>query len=230
MIVGTVKETKTEEYRVALTPAGVADIVRAGHTVLVEQDAGAGSSYADEEYREAGAEVVATPDAVYAQAELVCEVKEPQASEFELLREGQLIFTYLHLAAEPTVTEALLRSRCIAIGYETVCRDDGFLPLLAPMSEVAGRMAVEIAAHHLKKPGPGRGQLLGGLPGVPPAHVVIVGSGNVGRNACRAAVGAGARVTVISIDEDQLRALEDQHAGRVETLLASPTAIAESVA
>ena len=230
MIVGTVRETKTEEYRVALVPDGTADIVRAGHQVLVETRAGVGSSYTDDEYRAAGAEIVATPDEVYARAELMCEVKEPQPSEYPLLREGQVLFTYLHLAAEPEVTEALLRSRCIAIGYETVQRDDGFLPLLAPMSEVAGRLAVEVGAQHLRRPGPGRGMLLGGLPGVPPAHVVVVGSGNVGKNAVRAAVGAGARVSVVSIAEGQLRQLEEQYAGRVETVLASPHAVAQAVA
>ncbi|MBM3139245.1 MAG: alanine dehydrogenase [Candidatus Rokubacteria bacterium] len=229
MIVGTVKETKTEEYRVALTPEGVADIVRAGHHVLIETRAGEGSNYGDDEYREAGAEVLRTPGEVYARAELMCEVKEPQPQEFALLREGQVLFTYLHLAAAPDVADALIAARCTAIGYETVQREDGFLPLLAPMSEVAGRMAVEIGAHFLKRPGPGRGMLLGGLPGVPPAHVVIIGSGNVGKNACRAAVGFGARVTVISIDENQLRALEELYAGRVETRLASPQAIAETV-
>jgi alanine dehydrogenase len=229
VIIGTVKETKTEEYRVALTPDGVAEIVRAGHTVLVEAAAGLGSNYFDEEYEQAGAELVATPEEVYARAELMCEVKEPQPSEFALLREGQMLFTYPHLAAEPEGTDALLASGCIAIGYETVRRDDGFLPLLAPMSEIAGRMAVEVGGHHLKRPGPGRGLLLGGLPGVPPARVVIVGSGNVGKNACRAAVGAGARVTVSSINDGQLRALEELYAGRVETLLTSPHALARVV-
>jgi len=230
VIVGTVRETKTEEYRVALTPDGVHDIVRAGHQVLVETRAGLGSNFGDDEYRAAGAEVTSTPEEVYARAELMCEVKEPQPSEYELLREDQILFTYLHLAAERHVTDALLRARCIAIGYETVRRDDGFLPLLAPMSEVAGRMAVEIGAHFLKRPGPGRGMLLGGLPGVPPAHVVIIGSGNVGKNAVRAAVGSGARVSVVSINEDQLRGIEERYAGRVETALASPYAIARLVA
>jgi alanine dehydrogenase len=230
MIVGTLTETKTEEYRVALTPDGVGDIVRAGHTVLVQAGAGEGSNFSDSDYAAAGAELIAEPAAVFQRAELICEVKEPQPSEYALLREGQMLFTYLHLAAEPEVTEALLAAKCIAIGYETVRRDDGFLPLLAPMSEVAGRMAVEMAGQFLKKPGPGRGLLLGGLPGVPPAHVVVIGSGNVGKNACRAAVGAGARVTVLSIDEDQLRHLEELYAGRVETLLSSPATVARSVA
>ena len=230
MIIGTPKETKLEEYRVALVPDGVADIVRAGHTALIETNAGIGSNYSDDEYRAAGAEIVETPMEVYARAELVCEVKEPQPSEYGLMREGQLILTYLHLAAEYEVTKALLDSKCIAIGYETVRRDDGFLPLLAPMSEVAGRMAVEVGGHFLKRPGPGRGLLLGGLPGVPPAHVVIVGSGNVGKNACRAAVGAGARVTVTSNSEGQLRELEELYQGRIETLHSSPQAIANAVA
>ena len=230
MIVGTVTETKTEEYRVALTPSGVADIVQAGHEVLIETGAGIGSSFPDTEYAQAGATILPKPAAVYARAELVCEVKEPQSSEWQYLRRGQLLFTYLHLAAEEAVTDALLASGCTAIGYETVQRDDGFLPLLAPMSEVAGRMAVEMAAQFLKKPGPGSGQLLGGLPGVPPAHVVVVGSGNVGKNACRAAVGAGARVTVLSIDEDQLRGLEELYAGRIETSLSSPQTVAAAVA
>jgi alanine dehydrogenase len=229
MIVGTVKETKLEEYRVALTPQGVTDIVSAGHLVLVAQSAGVGSNYPDSEYAAAGAEIVATPEEVYARAELMCEVKEPQPSEFALLRAGQLLFTYLHLAAEPHVTDALIAARCIAIGYETVRRDDGFLPLLAPMSEIAGRMAVEVGGHFLKRPGPGRGVLLGGLPGVPPAHVVIIGSGNVGKNAVRAAVGAGARVTVASNSEDQLRGLEELYAGRVETMLSSPQALADAI-
>ena len=229
MIIGTVRETKTEEYRVAFTPDGAADIVRAGHGVVIETGAGLGSNYSDDDYRAAGAEVLESAAEVYARAELMCEVKEPQPEEFALLREGQILFTYLHLAAEPEVTDALVRSGCIAIGYETVQRDDGFLPLLAPMSEIAGRMAVEIGAHYLKRPGPGRGMLLGGLPGVPPAHVVVMGSGNVGKNAVRAAVGAGARVSVLSINDDQLRGLEELYAGRVETVLSGPQVIANTL-
>ncbi len=196
----------------------------------MERSAGVGSNFLDEEYLAAGAELRATPEEVYAEVELMCEVKEPQPSEYGLLREGQLLFTYLHLAAEPHVTDALIASKCIAIGYETVQRDDGFLPLLAPMSEIAGRMAVEVGGHFLKRPGAGRGVLLGGLPGVPPARVVVVGSGNVGKNAVRAAVGAGARVTVTSNNEDQLRALEELYAGRVETMLSSPQALANVIA
>ena len=159
--------------------------------MLVEAGAGAGSNFSDAEYVAAGARLAPNAAAVFECAELLCEVKEPQPSEYALLRQGQMLFTYLHLAAAEAVTDALLASGCTAIGYETVERDDGFLPLLAPMSEVAGRMAVEMAAQFLKKPGPGSGQLLGGLPGVPPAHVVVVGSGTVGKNACRARGGGG---------------------------------------
>ena len=227
MIVGTVRERKLEEFRVALTPASVADFVRAGHTVLVETHAGEGAHHLDADYAAAGAEIVATMEEVYARAELVCGVKEPQPSEYALMREGQAIFTYLHLAAEPEVTQAVLATKCIAIAYETVRLPDGSLPLLAPMSEVAGRMAVEEGAHYLKRPGPGRGVLLGGIAGVPPAHVVVVGSGNVGRNAVRVAVGLGARVTVVGNRVDQLRELDHQYAGRVATAISSPATIAE---
>ena len=229
MIVGCVREQKLEEYRVAITPDGAKDIVSAGHTMLVETNAGAGSHYFDDDYLAAGAQIIATPEEVYARADLVCEVKEPQPNEYGLMREGQIIFTYLHLAAEPHASKAIIDSRCIAIAYETVRREDGSHPLLAPMSEVAGRMAGEVGAHYLKRPGPGRGMLLGGVAGVPPAHVVVIGSGTVGSNAVRLAVGMGARVTVASIDETQLRALDQRYAGRVETLYASRAGLAEAV-
>ncbi len=229
MIVGTVTETKTEEHRVALTPPGVAEIVRAGHTVLVEAGAGRASSYEDDEYAAVGAEIAGTPDEVYARAELVCEVKEPQPEEFAKLRAGQVIFTYLHLAAAPDVARAMLERECIGIAYESVRREDGSLPLLQPMSEVAGRMAVEIGAHLLKRPGPGRGLLLGGLAGVAQGHVVVIGSGNVGRNAARIAAGLGARVTVLSIDADQLRELDELYQGRIDTALSTPDLIARVV-
>ncbi|MSQ30402.1 MAG: alanine dehydrogenase [Dehalococcoidia bacterium] len=229
MIVGTVRERKIEEFRVALTPASVGDLVHAGHTVLVETIAGAGSHYADDQYAAAGAQVVSTMEEVYARAELICEVKEPQPSEYALMREGQVVFTYLHLAAEPVAARAIIDAKCIAIGYETVRLASGALPLLAPMSEVAGRLAVEEGARFLERPGPGRGILLGGIPGVPPAHVVVIGSGNVGRNAVRIAVGMGARVTVVSNSIDQLRDLDQQYAGRVETALSSGGVIAALV-
>ena len=226
MIVGTVRERKLEEFRVALTPASASDLVHAGHTVLVETNAGLGSHYDDAQYVAVGAQIVQTMDEVFARAELVCMVKEPQPTLYALIREGQAIFTYLHLAAEPEVTRALIEAKCVAIGYETVRLANGSLPLLAPMSEVAGRLAVEEGARFLKRPGPGRGILLGGIPGVPPAHVVVIGSGNVGRNAVRVAVGMGARVTVVSNAIDQLRDLDHLYAGRVETALSSRGVIA----
>ncbi|MGE3856660.1 MAG: alanine dehydrogenase, partial [Dehalococcoidia bacterium] len=226
MIVGTVRERKNEEFRVALTPASVSDLVRAGHTVLIETTSGVGSAYPDAQYVAAGAEICATMDEVYARAELVCEVKEPQPSEYALIREDQVIFTYLHLAAEPEVARVVTEAKCIAIAYETVRLPSGALPLLAPMSEVAGRLAVEEGARFLKRPGPGRGVLLGGIAGVPPAHVLVVGSGNVGRNAVRMAVGMGARVTVVSNSIDQLRDLDQQYAGRIETAISSRGVIA----
>ena len=229
MIVGTVRERKLEEFRVALTPASAGDLVHAGHTVLIETTAGIGSHYADDQYTAVGAQIIATMEEVYARAEFVCEVKEPQPSEYALMREGQVIFTYLHLAAEPEVARAIIDSKCIAIAYETVRLPNGALPLLAPMSEVAGRLAVEEGARFLKRPGPGRGVLLGGIAGVPPAHVVVIGSGNVGRNAVRVAVGMGARVTVVSNSIDQLRDLDQQYAGRVATAISSRGVIAELV-
>ncbi len=229
MIVGTVRERKNEEFRVALTPASAGDLVCAGHTVLIETTSGVGSHYPDEQYTAVGAQIIATMEEVYARAELICEVKEPQPSEYALMREGQVVFTYLHLAAEPEVARVLVESKCIAIAYETVRLSNGALPLLAPMSEVAGRLAVEEGARFLKRPGPGRGMLLGGIPGVPPAHVLVIGSGNVGRNAVRIAVGLGARVTVVSNAIDQLRDLDQQYAGRVETAISSRGVIADLV-
>jgi len=229
VIVGTVTEIKTEEYRVGLTPESVAAFVAAGHQVLVQRGAGEGSSYLDEDYREAGAEIVVGPAGVWQRADMIVKVKEPLAPEFERLRPEQIVFTYLHLAAAPTVARALVDSGAIAIAFETVRGADGLLPLLAPMSEVAGRMAVEIGAYYLKKPGPGRGLLLGGVPGAPPGHVLVIGSGNVGANAVRMAVGLGARVTVASIAEGQLRDLDREYHGRVETILSSPKAIADRI-
>jgi alanine dehydrogenase len=229
VIVGCVTEIKTEEYRVGLTPESVAALTGAGHTVLIQHGAGDGSHYLAADYLEAGAEIVDTAEDVWARAEMVCKVKEPLPPEFPLMRPGQILFTYLHLAAAPAVADAIVDSGCVAIAYETVRRDDGFLPLLAPMSEVAGRMAVEIGAHYLKRPGPGRGLLLGGVPGAPPGHVLVLGSGNVGSNAVRIAVGLGARVTVASIAEDQLRDLDREYQGRIETILSSPKTIADRI-
>lgn len=229
MIVGCVTEVKTEEYRVGLTPESITSFVEAGHTVLMQRGAGNGSHYFDEDYEAAGADIAASAEEVWQRAEMVCKVKEPQPSEFALMRADQVLFTYLHLAAAPTVAKAMLDSGIIGVAYETVRRPDGSLPLLAPMSEVAGRMAVEIGAHYLKRPGPGRGLLLGGVPGAPPGHVLVIGSGNVGANAVRIAVGLGARVTVASIAEDQLRALDREYHGRIETILSSPRTIADRI-
>ncbi len=229
MIVGCVTEIKTEEYRVGLTPESVTALVEGGHTVLMQRGAGDGSHYFDDDYAAAGAELAPTAEDVWARAALLCKVKEPQPSEYALMRPDQILFTYLHLAAAPEVAKEMLRSGIIGVAYETVRRADGSLPLLAPMSEVAGRMAVEIGAHYLKRPGPGRGLLLGGVPGAPPGHVLVIGSGNVGANAVRLAVGMGARVTVASIAEDQLRALDREYQGRVETILSSPKAIADRI-
>ena len=229
MIVGCVTEIKTEEYRVGLTPESVAAFVGRGHHVLIQRGAGEGSSYFDDDYLEAGAEIVMGADEVWQRADMIVKVKEPLDPEFDRMRDGQIVFTYLHLAAAPKVAQAIIDSNCIAIAFETVRRADGSLPLLAPMSEVAGRMAVEVGASYLKKPGPGRGLLLGGVPGAPPGHVLVIGSGNVGANAVRIAVGLGARVTVASIAEDQLRDLDREYHGRVETILSSPKAIADRI-
>ncbi|MDP3766806.1 MAG: alanine dehydrogenase, partial [Dehalococcoidia bacterium] len=183
MIVGTVRELKIGEHRVGLTPEGADALVRAGHQVLVEAGAGAGSGFADEAYRAVGAEVVDAVTDVWAQAELVVKVKEPLPEEFGRIRPEQILFTYLHLAALPETTRALLDSGAVAVAYETVQLSDGTLPLLIPMSQIAGRLATEVAAQWLRKPGPGRGKLLSGLPGEAPARVVILGAGTVSSSA-----------------------------------------------
>ncbi len=225
MIIGAVREIKPGEQRVGLTPEGAADLIGAGHTVLVETGAGEDAGFPDAAYRAANAQVVPDPAAVWAHADLISKVKEPQPAEFPHLRAGQILFTYLHLPAAPTVADALLASGVTAIAYETVERTDGALPLLAPMSEIAGRMAIDVAQQHLRRPGPGRGLLLGGVPGVPPAHVLVLGGGSVGRAAVRAAVGAGARVTVIASRRETLQRLDDAYAGRIETALSTPATI-----
>ncbi len=229
MIVGTVRETKVEEYRVGVTPEGADALVRAGHRVLVEAGAGLGSGFDDEAYRRVGAEVVAGAPEVWRQAELLVKVKEPVEPEFSLLRRDLVLFTYLHLAALPELTRALVESGCVAIAYETVELPDGSLPLLIPMSQIAGRMAAEVAAQWLRKPGPGRGKLISGLPGSLPAHVVILGGGTVASNACRVAIGLGARVTVIGHSLARLRAIEERWPGRVAVLTSTPYNIARSL-
>ncbi len=228
MIVGLPQEVMDNEFRVALTPGGVESLTHAGHQVLVQRGAGVGSGFGDEEYAQAGASLVDTPGEAYA-AELVVKVKEPQPSEYPLLRPGMILFTYLHLAAQEALTQALLDRHVTAIGYETVQRDDGSLPLLTPMSEIAGRMAVQIGAHLLERPQGGRGVLLGGVPGVRQGSVVILGGGAVGTNAAQVALGLGARVTVIDLNLDRLRYLEHVLHGSLSTVASNRRNIAEAV-
>ena len=197
MLVGVPKEIKVHEYRTGLTPASVRELTVRGHAVLVEAGLGAAIGLTDEQYAAAGARIVPAASDVWGQAELIVKVKEPQAAERALLRDGQVLFTYLHLAADPPQAADLVQSRAVCIAYETVTAPGGGLPLLAPMSEVAGRLAVQAGAAHLELPAGGMGVLLSGVPGVPPAHVVIIGAGVVGTNALQVAAGAGARVTVI---------------------------------
>jgi len=221
MIVGTVRELKTAEFRVGLTPEGADTLARSGHQVLVESSAGAGSGFDDEAYRRAGAEIAAAAD-VWRRSDLVVKVKEPQPEEFDRLRPGLILFTYLHLAALPEATRALIDSGATAVAFETVELPDGSLPLLVPMSQIAGRLAPEFAAQWLRRPGPGRGKLLSGLPGAEPAHVVILGAGTVSTNACAVAIALGARVTVISRGLDGLRRVEERWPGRTAVLTSTP--------
>lgn len=221
MKVGIPREIKNHEYRVAITPAGVHELVRRGHEVLVETDAGAGSAFGDNDYKNAGAQILAAADAVWRQADLLLKVKEPIAAEYDLLRGGQVLFTYLHLAASRACTEALLASGTTAIAYETVVGQDGGLPLLAPMSEVAGRLSVQAGAYHLMRHGGGRGVLLGGVPGAEPAKVVVIGAGVSGRNAIAMAYGLHADITVLDLDIAKLRHIDDHYHGRVKTIVST---------
>jgi alanine dehydrogenase len=217
VIVGVPREIKTGEQRVALTPAGARALVEHGHRVLIEQTAGLGSGIRDEEYAAAGA-VLATADRVWAEAEMIIKVKEPVPPEYPRLRAGQVLFTYLHLAAAPDLARELARAGVIAVAYETVQRADGSLPLLTPMSEVAGRLAVQEGAHYLGRAHGGRGILLSGVPGVPRGNVVIIGAGTVGLNAAKAAVGFAADVSILDLNLDRLRHLDDLFESRVVTL------------
>ncbi len=228
MLVGLPQEIMDNEFRVALTPGGVEALAYAGHEVRVQRGAGLGSGFADDEYARAGATLVETIAEAYA-AELVVKVKEPQPSEYDLLRPGMILFTYLHLAAQEALTQTLLERRVNAIGYETVQRDDGALPLLTPMSEIGGRMAVQIGAHLLERPQGGRGVLLGGVPGVRQGSVVILGGGVVGTNAAQVALGLGARVTVLDVNLDRLRYLEQVLHGNLTTLASQRRNITEAV-
>ncbi|WP_035299454.1 alanine dehydrogenase [Brevibacillus thermoruber] len=228
MIVGIPKEIKNNENRVAITPAGVAALVQNGHTVRIENGAGLGSGFTNDDYTAVGAQIVATAAEAWA-ADMVMKVKEPLPSEYGYFREGLILFTYLHLAPEPELTRALMEKKVVAIAYETIQLDNGALPLLMPMSEVAGRMAVQIGAQFLEKPYGGKGVLLGGVPGVQKGEVVIIGGGIVGTNAAKMAVGLGANVTIIDVNADRLRQLEDLFQGRVQTLMSNSFNIANAV-
>lgn len=229
MIIGIPKEIKANENRVAITPAGVTDLVNAGHEVYIEKSAGLGSGFTDEEYLDEGAKILNTPKEVYDISDIIMKVKEPLPPEYDLFKEGQTIFTYFHLAPEPELTQALLKKNITAIAYETVQLDNRSLPLLEPMSEVAGRMSIQVGARLLEKINGGRGMLLGGVSGVEPAKVVIVGGGTVGLNAAKMAVGLGAQVTVIDIVPARLAYLDDIFGGRIITLMSNKYNIAKSV-
>ena len=228
MIVGIPKEIKQDEFRVSLAPDKVHLLCMNGHRVLVEAGAGLGAGLNDEVYRTAGAEIVEGPTDIFAQADMVVKVKEPQPQEFSLLRESQILFTYLHLAAEKKLTETLLQRKVTGVAYETVQLDDHSLPLLYPMSEIAGRLAPQIAAHLLQKNAGGVGKLIGGIPGVRPCNVVIIGGGTVGTNAVTSATGLGAKVTVLDIDLIRLRYLS-YHFGYIETHMSTPFNVANNL-
>jgi alanine dehydrogenase len=227
--VGTVREVKTEEYRVGLTPEGVRDLARLGHRMLVERGAGEGSGFGDAAYQAAGAEIIDAAADVWAASDLLVKVKEPQPQEFGLMRRGQTLFTYLHLAALPDVTRALLQAGADSVAYETVELDDGTLPLLIPMSQIAGRMAPQIGARGLMRPGPGRGKLMSGLPGSPAARVVIFGAGNVASNACEVALALGAQVTMLAPTLEELRLAEERWPNRVMTFPSTPASIEKAI-
>ena len=225
MKVGVPKEIKTLEFRVGMTPAGVHELVDDGHEVFVETNAGIGIGMTDADYEKVGAQILGTAEDVFATAEMIVKVKEPQHSECNMLRDDQFIFTYLHLAADPAQTEGLVESGTTAIAYETVTADDGSLPLLTPMSEVAGRLSIQSGAYHLKKENGGRGVLLGGVPGVEPGKVVIIGGGVSGMHAADMAVGLGADVTILDRSLPHLRELDELWGGRVHTVYSTKHAI-----
>lgn len=229
MIIGIPKEIKDHEYRVGVTPDGAQALTQGGHQVWMEPSAGLGSGYPDEDYKQAGAAIAESKEALFRKAELIVKVKEPLLSECSLFHPGQVLFTYLHLASLPELTKALLEAKVTAIAYETTEGRDGSLPMLKPMSEIAGRMSVQVGARYLEKTQGGRGVLLGGVPGVEPAHVVVLGAGVVGSAATRIAVGMGARVTVINLDLERLRYLDDLYRGRIVTRASTPGAIEQCV-
>ena len=230
MIIGLPKEIKDNEYRVGLTPAGVKTLSDYGHTVLVETKAGDGSGISDEEYTAANAKIVETADEVWQRGEMIVKVKEPVGPEYKRMRDGQILFTYLHLAPDQKLTQAMLTSKITGVAYETITNDEGHLPLLTPMSEVAGRMAVQVGAHYLQKPEGGRGVLMGGVPGVLPAKVVIIGGGVVGINSIKMAVGLGANVTVLDKNLERLRYLDDIFGAKIKTLVSNNYTVQDACA
>ncbi|MBR6342726.1 MAG: alanine dehydrogenase [Selenomonadaceae bacterium] len=227
MIIGVAKEIKNNENRVGLTPAGTEALVKAGHQVLIEKSAGIGSGFTDDTYTAAGAKIVADKKALFDRSEMIVKVKEPLAEEYDLFHEGQTLFTYLHLAPEPELTKALLKHKVTGIAYETIVGRNNTLPLLAPMSEIAGRMSIQLGAQFLESQYGGSGVLLGGVSGVSSGQVVIIGGGIVGTNAAKMAVGLGARVTIIDLSIDRLRYLDDIFGGRVNTVMSNSYHIAE---
>lgn len=229
MIIGVPKEIKPNEHRVGITPAGVEALKKAGHTVYIQATAGEGSGFPDEIFVKAGAEILPTIADVYGQSDMIMKVKEPLPAEYDLFKDGQLLFTYLHLAPEPELTRALLKKNVVGVAYETIQLPDGSLPLLAPMSVVAGRMSVQIGAQFLEKHYGGAGVLLGGVPGVLPGKVVIIGGGVVGTNAAKMAVGLGADVTILDVNLSRLTYLDDIFNGRVKTLMSNSYNIREEV-
>lgn len=229
MIIGVPKEVKNNENRVALTPAGTQELVKRGHTVYVENTAGVGSGFADEEYVKAGAKLLKTAEEVYSIAEMIIKVKEPIEQEYKLIKKDQLVFTYFHFASYEPLTKAMINSGAVCLAYETVERIDGSLPLLIPMSEVAGRMSIQEGAKYLEKPLKGRGILLGGVPGVKPAKVLILGGGVVGTNAAKIAAGMGADVTIADVNLNRLRYLDDVMPKNVHTVVSNEYTIREMV-
>ncbi|HEX6176871.1 MAG TPA: alanine dehydrogenase [Thermoanaerobaculia bacterium] len=229
MRIGVPTEIKDNEYRVGMTPSGVKDLTADGHTVFVQKGAGLGSGFSDEEYTAAGGKILPDADAVYDSADMIVKVKEPIDPDLRRLKDGQLLFTYLHLAPVPDLTQSLLKKKITGIAYETITGKGGSLPLLTPMSEVAGRMAVHVGAFYLHRPNGGRGVLLGGVPGVLPADVVIIGGGIVGINSAKMAVGLGAHVTILDTNLDRLRYLDDVFRGTVSTLASNKAHIEEAV-
>lgn len=227
MLIGVPKEIKNHEYRVGLTPSSVKELVKHGHQVMIEHNAGVAIDFTNEEYVAAGAEIVSSAEEIFARGEMIVKVKEPQSQECKMLREGQILYTYLHLAPDPDQTKLLLESGATCVAYETVTDAEGGLPLLAPMSEVAGRMSVQAGAHHLEKAQGGRGVLLAGVPGVAPANVLVIGGGVVGDNAASMAVGMGANVTILDRSIPRLRQLDSEYEGRASCVFSTDAAIEE---